>query len=145
MGFGVDAAALFNSRRYNLDDNYSKTFQSVELPINAKYSLGLGSTASFFLATGPQFGFNVGNKNWDKVRTEGTAAVKSTFKKKNMNVSWNIGGGVRLLKHLEAGVTYNIMLSKYADVIKKSIGSSVDSDDYNFKANTISMHVCYYF
>lgn len=148
LGFGGDAAILYNQKRMNLDEDYSKTFRSIEVPINARYTFGLGSLASVYVSTGPQFGFNVGGKEWTwKGMTQsGTEnAFKSTFKRKNMNVSWNIGAGVKLFKHVEAGIGYNIMLSKYAEQIKDITGQDVDSDNYNFKTNTFTIQVAYLF
>lgn len=148
LGFGGDAAILYNQKRMNLDEDYSKTFRSIEIPVNARYTIGLGSVASVYVATGPQFGFNVGDKDWTwKGMTQSGKenAIGSTFKKKNMNVSWNIGAGVKLFKHVEAGIGYNIMLSKYAEQIKDITGKDVDSDNYNFKTNTFTVQVAYLF
>lgn len=133
LGFGIDAAAVYNKRRLNLDDkkNSTEDFHSIEIPVNIRYSVGLGSTASVYFATGPQFGFNVGSKKWKM------SNFPQTFKTKSRNTSWNIGAGVTLIKHLEVGVGYNIALSKYAE--------AASSDDYDFKTNTFQVQACYYF
>ena len=54
-----------------------------------------------------------------------------------MKVSWNIGAGVKLLGHVELGVGYNIMLSKYA----KTYGAGT----YSFRDNTFQVQVAYLF
>lgn len=143
LGFGGDAAILYNQKRMNLSEDNSKTFRSVEVPINARYTIGLGSVASVYVSTGPQFGFNVGDKKWTWAGLD--EAVGSTFKRKNMNVSWNFGAGVKLMKHVEVGVGYNLMLSKYAETIGDLTGKDVDGDNYNFKTNTFTMQVAYLF
>ncbi|MBO5134996.1 MAG: porin family protein [Bacteroidaceae bacterium] len=133
LGFGFDGAALYSQRRLNLseDVNATETFRSLEIPINLRYSIGLGSAASVYFATGPQFGFNLGSKKW---QMEGYNAA---FKTETWNTSWNVGAGVKVLGHLEVGVSYNIALSKYAECAA--------GDDYDFKTNNFQAHLCYYF
>ena len=115
LGFGGDVALLYNQRRY---------------------TLGLSSIAAVYASTGPQFGFNIGNHKWDITDiTEGRIA--DAFKRENMNVSWNIGAGVKLLGHVELGIGYNIMLSKYA----KTYGAGT----YSFRANTFQVQAAYLF
>ena len=64
LGFGLDVAAQYSQRRMNLNDDASETFKSIEIPLNVRYNIGLGSVASIYIATGPQFGFNVGHRHW---------------------------------------------------------------------------------
>ncbi|MBR1712484.1 MAG: PorT family protein [Alloprevotella sp.] len=148
LGFGADAALLYNQKRLNLGDDYSRTIRSVEIPINARYTLGLGSLASVYAATGPQFGFNVGQTKWTKL----FSGEDTTFERKNMNVSWNVGVGAKLAKHVEIGLTYNIALSKYAKTINRVSKLAGGSDDavtvpanYDFKTNTFQVQVAYLF
>lgn len=131
LGFGGDVALLYNQRRLSLTDHTSKTFRSVEVPVNFRYTLGLSSLAAVYASTGPQFGFNIGNRKW------GIADITDAFKRENMNVSWNIGAGVKLAGHVELGIGYNIMLSKYA----KTYGAGT----YSFRANTFQVQVAYLF
>ena len=147
LGFGGDAAVVYSQLRMNLDDNYSKTFRSIEIPVNARYTFGLSSLASVYVATGPQLGFNIGNKDWTwkSITTPENNVLGSTFTRKNMNVSWNFGAGVKVFKHLEAGLNYNLMLSKYAHPIKVVTGHEVSASDYNFHTNTFSVRVAYLF
>lgn len=136
LGFGGDVALLYNQRRLSLTDHTSKTFRSVEVPVNFRYTLGLSSLAAVYASTGPQFGFNIGSRKWGLSNiTEGR--VTDVLKRENMNVSWNIGAGVKLAGHIELGVGYNIMLSKYA----KTYGA----DTYSFRANTFQVQVAYLF
>lgn len=135
VGLGFDAALLYSQKKLNLD-NESTTFRSIEIPVNLRWTYGFSSLAAVYIATGPQFGFNVGNSKWtidDSIFANG----KETFKKKNMSTSWNIGAGVKLLKHLEVGLLYNIALSKYY----KGAGS----DSYNFKSNSFQIQAAYLF
>lgn len=147
LGFGGDAAVVYSQLRMNLDDNYSKTFCSIEIPINARYTVGIGHLASIYVASGPQLGFNVGGKkwNWKSFTTPENNVLSSTFTRKNMNVSWNFGAGVKVFKHLEAGLNYNLMLSRYANPIKEITGQNVNASNYHFHTNTFSFRVAYLF
>ena len=62
--------------------------QFIDIPINLKYTLGLGSMAGIYFATGPQFSFNVGDKK---------LFDSETYKMKSSNFSWNVGAGVKLI------------------------------------------------
>lgn len=114
-GLGIDAAALYDYRsadvKYDTSNAEEKTIkqQSLNIPINLRYGVGLGSTASVFLLAGPQFGFNVGTKNFKWNDTSNYALKKSNF-------SVNVGLGLSLLKHLELAANYNIACGKTADV-----------------------------
>ena len=62
VGLGFDASALYDQRKAEVDDTSIKQ-QSIQIPINIRYGIGLGSTASIYFFAGPQFGFNVGDKD----------------------------------------------------------------------------------
>ena len=138
IGLGVDAALEYSQRRLNGDvevdgqNAYSTSpyMKTIEIPINLRYSVGFSSLASAYLATGPQFGFNVGDKKWN------WTSVSQGFELKKSNVTWNIGLGVKLLGHLEVGAGYNIALSKFAEKY---------GGDGDFKANTWQVQVAYMF
>ncbi len=131
-GLGADVSALYNQRKISLKENgKSENFQSIEFPINVRYSIGLGSLASIYFATGPQFGLNIGSKEW-KIKD-----FSHSYKTHAWSKSWNIGAGIRLMSHLEAGVTYNFALDNFAN--------SKSSDDYDFKVNSLQAKICYYF
>lgn len=62
VGLGVDASALYDQRDAKLEDE-KVSLRSINVPINVRYGIGLGSMASIYLAAGPQFGYNIGDKN----------------------------------------------------------------------------------
>lgn len=131
IGLGLDASIQYSQRRLNVDaqgDGESQTYKSIEVPINVRYDLGLGSMASVYIATGPQFGFNCDKslfRDWD-------------ISVKDANVTWNVGVGVTLLSHLQVGAGYNFAVGKWAE--------SKDPDyDLNVKANTWQVQVAYLF
>ena len=67
VGLGINASAQYSQRRLNVQSDEdgsmsdSKNLNTIEIPINVRYTLGLGSIASVYAETGPQFGFNVGS------------------------------------------------------------------------------------
>lgn len=125
VGLGLDGSLLYaekgtkftysNETISNETTNKQKT---IEVPINLKYSIGLGSLASVFLAAGPNFSFDINSDNLttDLLNIANTTMQGSTpsINRKNAEVSLNIGGGVKLLKHLQVGLNYNLPLSDSA-------------------------------
>lgn len=133
VGIGVDASVQYSQRSINMDSELgerNRSLKTIEVPINLRYQVGFSSLAAAYIATGPQFGFNVGSGSLKDI--EGTE-----YKIKNSILTWNIGAGVKLLKHLEVGVGYNIALSKFA----KFTGTQESS----LKGNTFQAHVGYFF
>lgn len=114
LSFGVDIAALYDQRSAKVETDGLTGIQgagdetikqkSIQIPINARYNIGLGSQAGIYLAIGPQFGFPVGDKIYNTKLGEYTL--------KSSNLSFNFGAGVYLLKHLEVGFTYNLAAGK---------------------------------
>ncbi len=133
VGIGLDVAAEYSQRDLNTEGK-TKTYQSIEIPVNIRYQLGL-NLAKVYVMTGPQFGFQVGSDTWS-IKDPTNINTAKTFKLKKSNVSWNVGAGVVLFGHLEAGVGYNIALSKYAKLL---------SEDGSIKANTWQVQVAYMF
>ncbi|MBO4593907.1 MAG: porin family protein [Bacteroidaceae bacterium] len=134
VGLGFDASLQYSQRTLNVDDPLNGTqnekLNTIEVPINLRYQFGFSSVAAAYLATGPQFGFNVGDGKFKDI-------TGVDYKVSNSVLTWNIGAGVKLLKHLEVGVGYNIALSKFA----KYTGTQESS----LKGNTFQVHVGYFF
>ena len=155
MGLGVDASLQYSQRKLNItQDGYydnengvifgnvsqSQTYRTIEIPINLRYSIGLGSSASVFAYTGPQFGSALQNMKFDK--------LGNNFSRENLNTTWNIGAGVRLLKHLEASVGYNFAIGKAGKAILHSVGvNEGESQDLElkYKTNTFQVQLAYMF
>lgn len=129
IGIGMDIALEYNQRKLSAKEDglsQSKTLRSFEIPLNLRYQFGLGDMAAIYVATGPQFGFPVGSKNW-----------ANDYQLKKSNVTWNVGAGVKLLGHLQVGVGYNFSISKFGKEFEGDIGS--------FKTNTWQAQVGYLF
>ena len=91
VGLGVDGAMMFAQK--GKDDLKQ---QGLEVPLNLKYTIGLGSMFGIYLAAGPDFFFN-----FKDIDIEGMEAKKT-------QVAVNLGAGLKLLRKLQLGVTYQI-------------------------------------
>lgn len=115
VGLSFDAAALYDQKEAKMhwgdvvgaDMSQTTTIkqQYIDIPINIRYGVGLGSLANVFVFAGPQWGINVGDKNfkWD---------ASSSYSLKKATFSVNVGAGVTLFKHLQGSLNYNIECNK---------------------------------
>lgn len=143
-GLGADIAVLYDNRVIGTSDNdgtgsseLNKTLHYIAVPINVKYTIGLSSLASVYVATGPQFSWNVGDRNWKSENMkEGWELKKSTF-------SWNVGCGVTALSHVRLGYNYNIGFGKTAEL--SAINAGRDAVKGKLKNNTHQISLTYFF
>lgn len=124
VGLGVDASALYDQRSAKIKDettNGERTAkqQQIAIPINLRYGIGLGDAASIFFFAGPQFGFNVGDK-------EQKLWGVSDWKLKTSNFSINLGLGATLVKHLQVSANYNIACGTTGEIEATDAVKSVD-------------------
>lgn len=91
IGLGVDGALMYSQRG---SDELKE--QGIEIPVNLKYTIGLGSVLGFYLAAGPDFFFNFKDVDWENVDA------------KKAQVAINLGAGLKLLRKLQVGVNYQI-------------------------------------
>ena len=147
IGLGVDGALMYSQKgaKISFDDLGSTTFkqQGIEIPVNLKYSIGLGSSASIYFAAGPSFYFNM--KSDDDLTFD---TMKGSLDYDKSEVSLNLGAGVKLLRHLQLGVNYNMGLT---DSAKAKIDSSKSSDMWDaingesYKSKIWQVSVAYLF
>ena len=146
VGLGIDAAALYDQRNAKVDDETIKQ-KSIQIPVNVRYGFGLGSTASLFVFAGPQFGFNVGDKDFSSINNATNTISNMTLK--SSNLSANIGLGLMLLEHLQVSANYNIAIGKTGEfnVLKSTTGAIGDviTGSTNTRANAWQIAVAYYF
>lgn len=134
LPIGFEIAALYDQRDAKLEGEKISQ-KSINIPINVRYELGLGDMAGIYVAAGPQFGFNIGDKKF-------SFSNANDYKMKDSNLSLNLGAGIRLVSHLEIGFNYNIALGKTGefnevDGAKNLVG--------NGKANSWQISAAYYF
>lgn len=111
LGFGLDGAVFFDSRKTEVEDGNGLTFNSLQIPINARFDFDPVKVLGIYIATGPQFGINFGDAQVLLNNAGNTMEMKRT------TFSWNIGAGIILFKHLELGAAYNFPISKLGDII----------------------------
>ena len=143
VGLGIDASALYDQREGEVnveaDDNTLVSTRlkqkSINIPINLRYDIGLGSLAAVYLAAGPQFGFNVGDKNQSLYKDVAEWRLNTS------NFSVNVGAGVMLLGHLQVGANYNIVCGKTGEITVLDGAESV----LRGRSNTWQISAAYYF
>ena len=130
VGLGVDASLLFAQRGIKVsegNDDITVKQNGIDIPVNLKYTIGLGSLAGIYLAAGPDFYFDfAGNKTIEGMRTD----------KKKAEVGINVGAGLKLLNHLQVGANYNIPLGNTADI---------EGTNASYKTKTWQVSVAYIF
>ena len=138
VGLGIDASALYDQRKSTVGSDSGNEIsvkqQSIQIPINVRYGIGLGSSASIYFFAGPQFGFNVGDK------TITSTVADWTFK--SSNFSANVGAGLMLLNHLQVSVNYNFAFGKTGDFSVDALGQVFKEDA---KLNAWQIGVAYFF
>lgn len=148
VGLGIDASALYDQRdaKITVEDNGASVEskiknQSINIPINLRYGVGLGSTASVYLFAGPQFGFNVGDKNQSLFKDMGE------WRRKSSTFSVNVGLGAMLLSHLQISANYNIACGKTGETtVSSALGELAQSAaKKRGRANAWQIGLAYYF
>ncbi len=145
VGLGIDGSVVYDQRESKLNLSNSTASgtsttlkqQSINIPINVRYTFGLCDLAGIYVAAGPQFGFNVGDKNVN--------LYDGNYKFKSSNFSVNVGLGVTLIKHLEIGATYNIACGKTGEATWKGVAENVFESVGDGKANAWQISAAYYF
>ena len=130
LGLGIDGSVLYNQFGVESEKGTS-TKKSIEIPINLRWTVGFSSLVGAYVAVGPQFGFNVGDRWFDEV---------CEFKKNT--TSFNVGAGLKLLGHLQVGATYNFALKDNGKIHDDDIE---DLATIGFKQNTWQVSVAYLF
>ncbi len=115
VGLGLDGSLLYSQANNKLEyDGTSETvkLQYIDIPINLKYTIGLGSYASAFVAAGPQFSFNISGNSIDEAieKIAGTTVDGIEGDNKTFEASINLGVGVKLLSKLQIYGGYNFAL-----------------------------------
>ena len=137
VGLGVDASALYDQREAEVKGTDEKIKQqAINIPVNLRYGVGLGETASIYFAAGPQFGFNVGDK--EHKLTDG-----ETWKLSGSTLSVNFGLGVMILNHVQIGANYNLVCGKTGELsVIEGTGNALKNKG---RANAWQISAAYYF
>ena len=127
IGIGVDGAVMYSQR-----GKAESKQQGIEVPINLKYTIGLGDMAAIYLAAGPDMFFN-----FKEIHAVDDFA--NEIKDKKAVFGLNLGAGVKLVNHLQIGVNYQIGLGD-SFKINDGLGKK-----YSNKFNTWQISLAYLF
>ena len=138
VGLSLDGAFLYDQRNFETDLEGTTTRsihqQSFQVPVNLRFGVGVEKLMNVFVFTGPQFGFNVGDKE-QTLRED-----ISEWKWKSSNLSWNFGFGATLVSHLQLSANYNVALGKTGEA---SLTNGIKN--YDAKSNAWQVALAYYF
>ncbi len=137
VGLSIDGSALYDQRNAKIKgtDQTIKS-QSIQIPINVRYGIGLSSIVNVFAFAGPQFGFNIGDKS-KLLDQMGSWSLKSS------NISGNVGIGATVFSKLQITANYNFQLSKSGEV--EYIDNSGNAATGKMKFNSWQLGLGYYF
>lgn len=144
IGIGVDVAALYSQKGVELPDTSTMKNQSLSIPLSLKYSLGLGNFAAVYFAAGPQLDFRIGDLN--KSFNDGNEIKDFALEKSSWSI--NVGAGVKLINHIQAGINYNIPVSKEGAVKvidNPTPGAVIDNEPVDFKSSTLQFSLTWTF
>lgn len=138
MGFGVDASALYDVREAKVEMTSLLGKQSLQrkqmlVPINLRYSFGLGTTTSFFVFAGPQFNFNIGSLEKDIFSSV-------TWNIKRSTLSGNVGAGLMFADQFQLTANYNMAFGKTSEFTLSDVTKT-----YNARNNAWQVALTYYF
>lgn len=135
VGLGVDASALYDQREAEVEGDKIKQ-QAINIPVNLRYGVGLGETANLFFFAGPQFGFNVGDKDHKITEHE-------TWKLSGSTLSVNFGLGVMVLNHVQVSANYNLVCGKTGELsVIEGMGNALKN---KARANAWQISAAYFF
>lgn len=93
LGLGVDGAVMYAKRA---TEEWEQ--RGIDIPLHLKYTFGLGSILGVYVLAGPDFFFNFKDIDWDGVEKE------------KRQIALDVGAGLKLFKHMQFGITYQIPL-----------------------------------
>lgn len=143
LGLGVDGAILYENKNVYLTNGNSTSASGslhyIDIPINARFTLGFGKSFGVFVATGPQYSWNISGSFKEFAKED------HTFK--NSLFSWNVGAGVNFSRHIRLGYTYNIGIGNTAEITnaRKLWDGIFDNSDLNFSTNSHQVQFTYFF
>ena len=144
IGIGVDASLLYSQKGLQVSDEETMKNQSLAIPVSLKYSLGLGNFAAVYVAAGPQLDFKIGDL--DREYKDGNDVKEFALEKSTWSI--NVGAGVKLINHIQAGINYNIPVSKegaYKFSEDPGLATAVEHNPVDIKSSTLQFQLTWTF
>ena len=140
---GIQGALMYeqtNSKVTNSGVEETIKRQAIVLPIDLRVNLKLNEASGLYVATGPQFDFNIGS---DFEFTHNN--LKETFDFNKSMLGWNIGVGVMLSKKFEIGAVYNIGISKTGEIESEYDKAKASGTDMKPKSKSLKVGITLFF
>lgn len=143
VGLGFEANVLYSQTNIEIEGQNMQA-QSIDVPLYLRYELSLPVINNYvepFIAVGPQFGWNIGEKS---ITLENIADLASCeYNIKDSNISLNFGLGFILFNHLQIHGNYNLALGKTADITGTVL--NLRKEITEVKTNTWQVSLAYIF
>lgn len=143
VGLGFEANVLYSQTNIEIEGRNMQA-QSIDVPLYLRYELSLPVVNNYiepFIAVGPQFGWNIGEKS---ITLENIADLASCeYNIKDSNISLNFGLGFILFNHLQIHGNYNLALGKTADITGTVL--NLRKEITELKTNTWQVSLAYIF
>lgn len=107
INLGFDLSAMYvrrNSQFMHNNDIVKNNRDYIEIPLNLKYKLEVPAIARIiapFVTTGPSVAFLTSRKH-----------IESAYKNNEVDVAWNFGFGIELLRKVQLAASYGLGLTK---------------------------------
>ena len=138
---GVQGSIFYEQANSKIEGEKIKR-QSIIIPIDARVNLKFNEDAGIYLATGPQFGFNVGE---DEFTWNESSSYKNTFQMKKSMFNWNFGAGVMINKHFEVGVVSSLGIAKTGELEAEIEKAKANNNELKPKSSTIQISASLFF
>lgn len=143
VGLGFEANVLYSQTNIEIEGRNMQA-QSIDVPLYLRYELSFPVVNNYiepFIAVGPQFGWNIGEKS---ITLENIADLASCeYNIKDSNISLNFGLGFILFNHLQIHGNYNLALGKTADITGTVL--NLRKEITELKTNTWQVSLAYIF
>ena len=145
VGLGLEANLLYSQSSTEVQGETIER-KTVDLPVYLRYELSLPVVNKFlepFLAVGPQWSWNVGDKTFSVGDILAGSQNFSEYTLRSSNLSLNLGLGAIVLDHIQVHANYNIALgstSDYREATDAALNLVTKS-----KTNTWQVSVAYIF
>lgn len=148
LGLGVDGAIRYSYRPVNVNATIettgeeisrTKALHYIEVPVNVRWDFNL-KIVGLYVATGPQWDWNVGDLSWSKSSDLG---ANITTNLERHTFFWNVGGGIELFSHLDIGFNYNIPLGTQGET--KTFIGNVLTGVQSYQNGTWQIYLNYFF
>ena len=145
VGLGLEANLLYSQSSTEVQGETVER-KTVDLPVYLRYEFSLPVVNKFlepFLAVGPQWSWNVGDKTFSVGDILAGSQNFSEYTLRSSNLSLNLGLGAIVLDHIQVHANYNIALgstSDYREATDAALNLVTKS-----KTNTWQVSVAYIF